>query len=41
MVVKEGEPVVLSCKAGGNPQPVITWKREDGKAIPEEYVDGM
>lgn len=32
-VVKEGDPVVLSCKAEGHPAPSITWKREDGKQI--------
>ena len=35
-VVKEGEDVVLACKAGGHPAPRIKWRREDGGAIRQE-----
>ena len=32
-VVREGDDVVLSCKAGGHPAPNIKWRREDGQVI--------
>ena len=32
-VVREGEDVLLSCKAGGHPMPRIKWRREDGSTI--------
>ena len=35
-VVREGEDVVLACKAGGHPAPRIKWRREDGGAIRQE-----
>ena len=35
-VVREGEDVVLACKAGGHPAPKIKWRREDGGAIRQE-----
>ena len=35
-VVREGEDVVLACKAGGHPAPKIKWRREDGGAIRKE-----
>ena len=31
--IKENEPVDLHCKASGQPNPNITWKREDGTNI--------
>ncbi len=31
--VVEGEAAELTCKAGGNPVPDITWSREDKKQI--------
>lgn len=33
VVVTEGSPAHLRCRAVGNPQPEITWKREDGAGI--------
>jgi len=41
-VVREGEDVVLACKAGGHPAPRIKWRREDGGAIRQEEgsIDG-
>ena len=35
-VVREGDDVVLACKAGGHPAPKIKWRREDGGAIRQE-----
>ena len=35
-VVREGEDVVLACKAGGHPAPKIKWRREDGGVIRQE-----
>ena len=32
-IVKEGEDVMLTCKATGRPEPQIMWKREDGKTF--------
>lgn len=34
MVVREGSNVSLKCAASGSPKPTITWRREDGEAIP-------
>ena len=31
--VGEGEDVVLSCRPGGHPAPVVRWRREDGRGI--------
>ena len=31
--VKEGSSVQMSCAAIGNPQPMIKWKRADGKRM--------
>ncbi|MPC84696.1 hypothetical protein E2C01_079442 [Portunus trituberculatus] len=31
MTVEEGEDVKLRCEATGDPTPVLTWKREDGR----------
>ncbi|GBO30552.1 hypothetical protein AVEN_75431-1 [Araneus ventricosus] len=31
VTVMENTNVTLSCKANGNPPPVIKWKREDGQ----------
>lgn len=33
MAVQEGEDATLTCKATGNPQPRVTWRREDGEMI--------
>lgn len=33
MAVQEGEDATLICKATGNPQPRVTWRREDGEMI--------
>ncbi|XP_050166060.1 protein turtle homolog A-like, partial [Myiozetetes cayanensis] len=27
--VRDGDPLSLTCRAGGNPQPVVTWRRSD------------
>ncbi|KAK2704653.1 lachesin-like isoform X1 [Artemia franciscana] len=35
VTVKEGESVRLTCKANGQPQPKITWRREDQKELTE------
>ena len=29
----EGEDVVLRCRPGGHPAPVVRWRREDGRGI--------
>lgn len=34
MVVREGSNVTLRCAANGTPEPSITWRRENGDAIP-------
>ena len=31
--VGEGEDVVLSCRPGGHPAPMVRWRREDGRGI--------
>lgn len=31
--MQEGEDATLICKATGNPQPRVTWRREDGEMI--------
>ena len=33
LAVREGEDVLLSCRAAGHPAPRVTWKREKGKQI--------
>ncbi|KAM7361461.1 dpr-interacting protein gamma isoform 2-T3 [Cochliomyia hominivorax] len=33
LAVQEGEDATLICKATGNPQPRVTWRREDGEMI--------
>lgn len=33
MVVREGSNVTLRCAASGSPEPVITWRRENGDPI--------
>ncbi|XP_031626058.1 lachesin [Contarinia nasturtii] len=33
MAVQEGEDAALVCRATGNPQPRVTWKKEDGDYI--------
>lgn len=33
MSVQEGEDATLTCTATGNPQPRVTWKKEDGDFI--------
>ncbi|XP_039287875.1 lachesin [Nilaparvata lugens] len=33
MAVQEGDNATMICKATGNPQPRVTWKREDGQKI--------
>ena len=32
-IAKEGEDVMLTCKATGRPEPQIMWKKEDGKTF--------
>ena len=32
-IVKEGEDVLLTCKATGRPEPQIMWRREDGQSF--------
>lgn len=34
MVVRENSNVTLRCAANGTPEPSITWRRENGDAIP-------
>ena len=31
--VEEGASVALSCRAGGNPKPRVSWRRERGMKI--------
>jgi len=33
LAVQEGEDATLTCKATGNPQPRVIWRREDGEMI--------
>ncbi|CAL4139564.1 unnamed protein product, partial [Meganyctiphanes norvegica] len=33
VVVQEGHDVTLRCRARGSPEPIISWKREDGGTI--------
>ncbi|XP_045468329.1 lachesin-like isoform X2 [Harmonia axyridis] len=35
LIVDEGSNVSLHCSARGSPEPLITWKREDGQMIPQ------
>lgn len=37
MTVKENESVQLKCAASGQPKPLITWRRADGRPI---LIDG-
>ena len=32
-IVKEGEDVLLTCKATGRPEPQIMWRKEDGQSF--------
>ena len=32
-IVKEGDDVMLTCKAVGRPKPTIKWIKEDGKTF--------
>uniref|UniRef100_T1GFA7 Ig-like domain-containing protein n=1 Tax=Megaselia scalaris TaxID=36166 RepID=T1GFA7_MEGSC len=34
MVIGEGSNTTLKCAATGSPEPVITWRRENGEPIP-------
>ncbi|XP_052127694.1 lachesin-like [Frankliniella occidentalis] len=46
MVEREGHNVSMRCEATGSPQPIITWRREDGKniklgnGIEEQSIEG-
>ena len=33
VIIREGNNVVLNCKANGSPEPEIHWRREDGQKI--------
>lgn len=33
MVTHEGGEIKLKCVATGSPEPIVTWKREDGRNI--------
>lgn len=33
VLTPEGHGVTLVCRARGNPEPVVTWRREDGEGI--------
>lgn len=33
LAVQEGEDATLTCRATGNPQPRVIWRREDGEMI--------
>ena len=33
IIVTEGYPITLTCRARGHPTPVIEWKREDGRPV--------
>ncbi|KAH8287105.1 hypothetical protein KR054_002672, partial [Drosophila jambulina] len=33
VIVPEGSPVRLTCRARGYPEPIVTWRREDGNEI--------
>ena len=33
VLTPEGHAVQLVCKARGNPEPIVTWRREDGEPI--------
>jgi len=39
VVVAEGSNATLSCRARGHPEPVISWRREDGQPIQLEALD--
>ena len=33
MTAREGDDISLACDVGGDPEPVFTWTREDGRLI--------
>jgi len=33
LTTKENGDLLLRCRATGNPEPVVTWRREDGRNI--------
>lgn len=33
MIVKEGDNISLTCAAIGQPEPIVTWKREHGTPL--------
>ncbi len=39
--IEEGKSVELSCMAKGNPEPTITWKRNDGRPLKYIGSDGL
>lgn len=40
VTVSEGDDVTLKCGATGDPEPVLTWRREDGAAFSLNHTQG-
>ena len=41
VTAREGDDISLECDVGGDPEPVFTWTREDGRRIETARTDTL